>query len=964
MRTATFSEQRSSSTRRIISTNSLSYDVVEENMKRSQAMVFSVAFIIASISPFLSLPGEVSAQTPHDPIYIDGNGNFTSANGVTGGNGTASDPYIIEGWEINASSTHGIWIRNTDAHFVIRDVHVHSGGPNHNQGISLLNITNGHIENSTSTSNSGGISVLSSHNVTMRGNEVASSHETGIVFHTCTNITVAANNVSLSSSSGIVPMYSTNARIVDNNISNGDSGGMILYSPTNVTIMNNNIFSNEWGIDLEEAANITIEGNNIFSNRLFGIHVYDTPNTTIVGNNISSNSWMGILFSGSPGAEVTQNDITLNNGDGISAHSSPNLTIRDNNVSRNLEGGIYLSSCNNSTVAGNSASWNHKQGIGIHASNGNMIENNSASLNGGPGIGVSGSINNTILNNVMARDGVYIYGDALEHWNTHVIETSNTVNGKPVYYWKNATNGTIPSDAGEVILANCTHVVVENENVSLGTVGVELGFSSGNIISNNTVSWHKGVGIQLYYSSYNIIANNTASGNYQAGIRLHYSPDNFILNNTASLNSQYGTHLYYSSGNHIADNTFSSNNWTGAYFYYSSGNSLVSNNISWNTDEGYSLFVSNNNLISGNILSNNGYGIHLSFSGNNRVYHNLILDNANQAYDNTDANEWDDSYPSGGNYWSDYSDVDQKRGPAQDQPGNDGIGDTPYIIDADSWDGYPLMFPFEAITRPPELIRATLGGWNLENLTLAWSLSPDDGDGLGSVVRYDVYRNMTYEPDAWGYELIASPSNGTSTFVDSGTGEGDQNDYFYQVCAVDTFNYSACSENQAGKFTRPLSNGPNLISIPLIQSNGSIENVLQTVQYNKAWYYDSFSQEWKWHMTFKNYRRGLWTVNHTIGLWVNVTDVCSLTVAGIVPAQTEIWLFEGWNLIGFPSFNPTYAVSDLKAEVGATRVEGIETMPPFPPSRLRVLADADMLQVGYGYWVRMEADTPWTIEVT
>src|SRR2546426_10672179 len=38
----------------------------------------------------------------HPPISIEGDAGFTPANGVTGGTGTPSDPYIIEGWEINA----------------------------------------------------------------------------------------------------------------------------------------------------------------------------------------------------------------------------------------------------------------------------------------------------------------------------------------------------------------------------------------------------------------------------------------------------------------------------------------------------------------------------------------------------------------------------------------------------------------------------------------------------------------------------------------------------------------------------------------------------------------------------------------------------------------------------------------------------------------------------------------------
>jgi hypothetical protein len=58
------------------------------------------------------------------------------------------------------------------------------------------------------------------------------------------------------------------------------------------------------------------------------------------------------------------------------------------------------------------------------------------------------------------------------------------------------------------------------------------------------------------------------------------------------------------------------------------------------------------------------------------------------------VNVWDDGYPSGGNYWSDYKGIDVKSGPNQDQPRSDGIGDTPYVIDANNQDRYPLMNPY------------------------------------------------------------------------------------------------------------------------------------------------------------------------------------------------------------------------------------------------------------------------------
>jgi hypothetical protein len=58
-----------------------------------------------------------------------GNSDFTPANGVVSGAGTYNDPYIIEGWDINSASNHGIWIEYTTAYFVVRNCYVHEGAP-------------------------------------------------------------------------------------------------------------------------------------------------------------------------------------------------------------------------------------------------------------------------------------------------------------------------------------------------------------------------------------------------------------------------------------------------------------------------------------------------------------------------------------------------------------------------------------------------------------------------------------------------------------------------------------------------------------------------------------------------------------------------------------------------------------------------------------------------------------------
>jgi parallel beta-helix repeat protein len=71
---------------------------------------------------------------------------------------------------------------------------------------------------------------------------------------------------------------------------------------------------------------------------------------------------------------------------------------------------------------------------------------------------------------------------------THEIDESNTVNGKPVYYWKDREGGKIPNGAGQVILVNCTNVIVENQNLNNASIGIQLAFSSSITIKNNICS--------------------------------------------------------------------------------------------------------------------------------------------------------------------------------------------------------------------------------------------------------------------------------------------------------------------------------------------------------------------------------------------------------------------------------------------------------------------------------------------
>ena len=312
--------------------------------------------------------------------------------------------------------------------------------------------------------------------------------------------------------------------------------------------------------------------------------------------------------------------------------------------------------------------------------------------------------NGTYYENVIVDKSLYLIGEDEETTIIDGNESTSCVkiyaNGVTVSKFTIKNSGKDWSEAG-INIQSSNNIISNNNIVSNNNDGICLFNSNNNEIRDNTISNNNEIGINLRSWCYdNIISKNTICFNDHAGIWFLESNYNTVLQNDVSSNNFSSIVVSDSSFNTLSDNLISYNNRSGIILagMICGNNEVSGNHIRSNKDDGIYVYSSCNNLIKENdFISNNRNGLKLVSSvyyssDYNLIYHNNFISNTFDAYDEC-SNTWDDGYPSGGNYWDNYSGIDENQ---------DGIGDVPYYISGgNNSDYYPLMQPYGVDIDPP-----------------------------------------------------------------------------------------------------------------------------------------------------------------------------------------------------------------------------------------------------------------------
>jgi parallel beta-helix repeat protein len=389
-------------------------------------------------------------------------------------------------------------------------------------------------------------------------NNTVSDCASGIKVYSSRNFTVD-NNTCLRTGYGLYLLDAHTFEVDNNTMTDCSLGGIVLTSSTIGTFRSNAQVNNGFrigGPSVEHWASHDID----FSNTVNARPVLYASETHFAG--INASSYGQVILVDTVNASISSADICKATIP-IMMGFCTGCTVSIGNCSGSYAG-ILLSDCSG-IVIDNTTIWNNDYGVIVDRSDRTVFTNDVIGNCPTAGIYSLTSRELDIRLNDMYQCGLWLEGFILEDFASHSISTDALVNGEPIYYIKDQVGGTIPENSGQVILANCSNILLANQTVSGSTIGVHINFSN-NITVRNCTSDGNLDGLEMLRCYDSVVENCSFSSN-EYGIVASFSARNVFRDNVVWGSSSWG--FYLSSGstdNNIYSNTFAYNFGTSSVY--------------------------------------------------------------------------------------------------------------------------------------------------------------------------------------------------------------------------------------------------------------------------------------------------------------------------------------------------------------------------------------------------------------
>lgn len=441
------------------------------------------------------------AYENHPRITITSNGDFSSQGWP--GAGTELNPYIIEGLNITGNFYANIDVRDTTAHFVIRDCFILGTENSDSRGINLINVINARIESCVIVYKRYGLQFVSSQNCKVMLCNLTRTFGNGMDIENSEDCTISHNKLTNFSGVGIQL-----SRTLDSNISNNtidtqlvSAAGVGIRVGTQsqrCIVANNTVYdsnpgdnSQSYGIFIGHSNSCSVINNLVYDLSLSGIELDRTHDIQVINNEAYNNGRWGLLVDFNCKSVTISGNLFHNNTyEGVRVASTDDCIIENNILTKNGQAGVRIFQlntivflCENSTVINNTVCDNGRQGIAVGSSFINTrysnISNNIVSGNREEGIFLSRGERCVVFNNHLSGNGLTTDDPAVKLWNSvHCTVENNTIHS---------------GNRGIVLTNTSSCPIVANTLVNNADAGIALdSISSNNSIYWNSIGWNKG----------------------------------------------------------------------------------------------------------------------------------------------------------------------------------------------------------------------------------------------------------------------------------------------------------------------------------------------------------------------------------------------------------------------------------------------------------------------------------------